>query len=59
MANEVRAADEKPGNQKEVWHPERLCEGDGGVQPPCLLERQSDTKRRVHGHDENDAEALA
>ena len=49
---------EQPGNQKEVRHPERLGEGDHGMQPALLADGVPDAQRRMHHHHEDDAEAL-
>jgi hypothetical protein len=49
---------EEPGDEKEVGHAERQCEGDNLVQPTFASDYGFDAERRMHHHDKDDAKAF-
>ena len=49
---------EKPGNQEEIGHPERLGEGHEHVHEAGLAGGQFDAEHRMHHHHHDDADAL-
>jgi hypothetical protein len=49
---------EKPGDQEEVRHSERARPFDEMMDPSLATCRLLDAERRVHHHDQNDADAL-
>ncbi|MGY4233445.1 hypothetical protein ACVIIW_002392 [Bradyrhizobium sp. USDA 4449] len=49
---------EQAGNQEEVRHPERLCEGHQNMHETGLAGGKLDPQHRMHRHHHDDADAL-